>query len=62
MKQIATFKILNFKCVLRFTRFFGHNGLYGHPGLAKLCYFKLIMAKSNLKKSVMTLFQWRHCY
>jgi len=29
--------------------------------LAKLCFFKLIMTKSNLKKSVMTLFWWRHC-
>jgi len=28
----------------------------------KLCSFKLIMTKSNFKKSVMTLFQWRHRY
>jgi len=26
----------------------------------KLCFFKLIMTKSNFKKSVMTSFQWRH--
>jgi len=30
--------------------------------LAKLCFFKLLMMKSNLKKSVMTSFQWRHHY
>jgi len=30
--------------------------------LAKLCFFKLIMTKSNFKKSVITLFLWRHRY
>jgi len=30
--------------------------------LPKLCFFKLIMTKSNLKKLVMTSFQLHHCY
>jgi len=28
--------------------------------LAKFCFFKLIMPKSNFKKIVMMSFQWRH--